>query len=300
MKSRLQQLFTTTTLSFAIVTLLPPLKQLMSIGFPKLSMFAPSAQPPEIEIEVAPTPLPPTPSEILGEIGSQLRQLREQRQLSIDAISLRTQIQPRSIQAIEEGHIEMLPESVYVKGMIKRYANSLGLDGLEISQRVPTWDRESEMDFGQQTILQPTGFSTPQIKPLYLYLSYTLAIVGIGIGVSQLLDNAINPQHSTLHQPPLSTTLPIAAVRSTPNQSPGVAISIAVKQPTWAQIGIDGTTKFTGSLKVGQQFNWVATKQVTISTNNAGGLWFSRDRQPPKPLGKLGEKQQVTIKVGNY
>ena len=74
-------------------------------------------------------------------------------------------------------------------------------------------------------------------------------------------------------------------------------VGIVVKQPTWAQIGIDGTTKFTGSLKVDTQFNWTAKKQVTISTNNAGGLLFARDLQPPQPLGKIGQKQAVTIKV---
>lgn len=45
------------------------------------------------------------------------------------------------------------------------------------------------------------------------------------------------------------------------------------------------------------QLSWIAQKQVTINTNNAGGLLISRDSQLLQPLGKIGQKQSVTIKV---
>ncbi len=276
------------------MTLLPPLKQITTLRLPKLSIFDPQPKSPIVsEIE----PLPPTPSEVLYQIGSQLRQLREQRNLSIEDISTRTQLQPRSIQAIEEGHIEMLPEPVYVKGMVKRYANSLGLDGLTISQQVPTWEKEDDL-FTQPTVRQTTSFNTPQIKPFHVYLGYTLAILGIGAGISPLLNNAIKPKPSLV----TGAALPkiVAPKQTLLTQPQGVNIGIVVTSPTWAQIGSDGTTKFTGNLKVGDKFNFVATKQVTISTNNAGGLLFARDRQPAQLLGKLGQKQHVTIKVGKY
>ena len=287
------------------MTLLTPLKHITAFKLSKLPIFAGAAslrsrverrqsQTP-IPAPIDPDSLPLTPAEIFAQIGGTLRQWREYYQLSIDDVATRTQIQPRLIQAIEEGNISMLPELVYVKGMVKRYADNLGLDGAEISRHVPAWEPAATkfMAIPRSTI----GFNTaPQVKPVHVYIGYTLAIFGVGAGVSHLLNNSIKsptPMADTSISQPLLTP----AVAPVAVQLPDVPIGIAVKATTWAQIGIDGTTKFTGTLKAGEQFNWTAKKQVTINTNNAGGLLFSRDGQVPQPLGKIGQKQSVTIKV---
>jgi transcriptional regulator with XRE-family HTH domain len=287
------------------VTLLTPLKRITAFKLSKLPIFAGAASLRlRVERRQSKTPmlapsdpdaLPLTPTEIFEQIGGTLRQWREYYQLSIDDVASRTQIQPRLIQAIEEGHIEMLPELIYVKGMVKRYADNLGLDGTEISHHVPSWEPVAE----RFTVIPRStiGFNTtPQIKPFHVYLGYTLAIIGVGAGTSHLLNNAIRPQ-TTLINTSVVQPLQTAVVVPVSIQLPDVPIGIAVKAPTWAQIGIDGTTKFTGTLKVGMEFNWTAKKQVTINTNNAGGLLFARDGQPLQPLGKIGQKQSVTIKV---
>jgi cytoskeletal protein RodZ len=287
------------------VTLLTPLKHITAFKLSKLPIFAGAASlRSRVELRQSNTPmlapsdpeaLPLTPTEIFEQIGSTLRQWREYYQLSIDDVASRTQIQPRLIQAIEEGHIEMLPELIYVKGMVKRYADNLGLNGTEISSHVPSWEPVATKF---KVIPRSTiGFNTtPQVKPVHVYLGYTLAIFGIGAGASHLLNNAIRPQITPIDT---SVTQPVRASVIVPVtvQLPDVPIGIAVKAPTWAQIGIDGTTKFTGTLEVGTTFNWTAKKQVTINTNNAGGLLFSRDGQALQPLGNIGQKQSVTIKV---
>ncbi len=267
-----------------------------------LEQFRP--KPPVVSSEpVEFVPAPPTPSEILQQVGENLRQVRQQRQLSIEDIATRTRIQPRLVQAIEEGHIEMLPEPVYVKGMVKRYADSIGLDGMATSQQVPNWDAAAAT-FEPTTKLQTTSFQhTPtQVKPFYVYLGYTLAIVGVSAVASNLLNTAFTPQSqtspviTTAPQPTQDAVAPVAAPQR--SQLPDIPVEIVVKSPTWAQIGIDGKTVFMGNLNIGTKFNWTAQKQVTVNTNNAGGLAIAHDSQPPQPLGQLGQKQSVTIKVG--
>jgi cytoskeletal protein RodZ len=292
------------------VTLLAPLKHLTSLKLSRLSIlvgtissleqFRPKVSVSTIE-PVESVPSPPTPNEILQQIGENLRQSRQQQQLSIEDIAARTRIQPRSIQAIEEGHIEMLPEPVYVKGMVKRYADSIGLDGMAISQQVINWDAAAAT-FEPTTKLQATTFHTPiQIKPFYVYLGYAIGIVGVSAIASSLLNTTFKPQSqpSPIVVAPAATGIAIAPVVA-PQQSqlPDIPVEVVVKSPTWAQIGIDGKTVFTGNINIGTKFNWTAQKQVTINTNNAGGLVISHDSQPPKPLGDIGQKQSVTIKVG--
>jgi cytoskeletal protein RodZ len=287
------------------VTLLTPLKHITAFKLSKLPIFAGAAslrsrverrQSKTLILAPSdPDSLPLTPTEIFEQIGGTLRQWREYYQLSIDDVASRTQIQPRLIQAIEEGNISMLPELIYVKGMVKRYADNLGLDGTEISHHVPSWEPVA----AKFTVIPRStmGFNpAPQIKPVHVYIGYTLAIFGVGAGVSHLLNNSIKSP-TPLADTSITQPLQIPAVVPVAAQLPDVPIEIAVRASTWAQIGIDGTTKFTGSLKAGEQFNWTAKKQVTINTNNAGGLLFSRDGQPLQPLGKIGQKQSVTIKV---
>ncbi len=287
------------------MTLLTPLKHITAFKLSKLPIFAGAASlRSRVKRRQSKTPmlapsdpdsLPLTPTEIFEQIGGTLRQWREYYQLSIDDVASRTQIQPRLIQAIEAGNISMLPELVYVKGMVKRYADNLGLDGAEISHHVPSWEPAA----AKFTVIprSTVRFNTAlQIKPFHVYIGYTLAIFGVGAGVSHLLNNSIKAP-TPLAETSISQPLLTPAVVPVVIQLPDVPIGITVRATTWAQIGIDGTTKFTGTLKAGEQFNWTAKKQVTINTNNAGGLLFSRDGQALLPLGKIGQKQSVTIKV---
>jgi cytoskeletal protein RodZ len=300
------------------VTLLAPLKHITTLKskFSPTNIFTSvvsSREPRPLPTPIVnePATLPPTPSEVLQEIGAQLRQLRQQRQLSIEDLSARTRIQPRLLQAIEEGHLEMLPEPVYVKGLVKRYSESLGLNGIAVSARVPHWEpgaatfepatKLQMTGFNSTTKLQMTGFNpTIRLNPWQVYIGYTLAIICLSALTSVLIERA-KPSAIDLRELTPAPQAGIAAVRP-PNSQPSskladVKIGISIQSPTWAQIGIDGTTKFTGNLQPGMQLSWIATKQVTINTNNAGGLLLSRDGKPIPQLGKVGQKLSTTIKL---
>jgi transcriptional regulator with XRE-family HTH domain len=73
----------------------------------------------------------------LQEIGSNLRQIRQDSNLSIEDISERTRIQPRLLRALEEGRFDVLPEPVYIQSMVKKYGESLGVNCLELAKSVP-------------------------------------------------------------------------------------------------------------------------------------------------------------------
>jgi Helix-turn-helix domain len=169
----------------------------------------------QIVHQPAPDPLPLSPSEVLAQIGSKLREWREYYQLSIEDISARTQIQPRLVQAIENGHLEVLPEWIYVKAMVKRYADNLGLNGTDIAQCMIAWEVVTPKP--KKVAKQGSGFDlVPQVKPLHVYIGYTLAICGIGAGSSHLLNNAIRPQaqpmnNQVIQSPRSIMVAPVAA-----------------------------------------------------------------------------------------
>lgn len=71
----------------------------------------------------------------LAQIGAFLRENREQQGKSLQDIAVRTYIRPQLLSGIETGNPDLLPEPIFVQGFIRRYAETLGLKGIELSQQ---------------------------------------------------------------------------------------------------------------------------------------------------------------------
>ena len=63
------------------------------------------------------------------EIGSSLREARERQGLDLATVERETKIRGKYIRALEDEQFELLPAQTYVKGFLRTYAESLGLDG---------------------------------------------------------------------------------------------------------------------------------------------------------------------------
>jgi len=74
------------------------------------------------------TPLPENETQPLGEIGNTLRIQRERLGFTLSSVESQTFIPERYLSAIENGSLEALPSTVQGRGMVKNYAQFLGLD----------------------------------------------------------------------------------------------------------------------------------------------------------------------------
>jgi cytoskeleton protein RodZ len=64
----------------------------------------------------------------MGKFGDTLRQEREFRGITLDAITRVTKISNRHLVALEQEHFEVLPGGVFNKSMVREYARVVGLD----------------------------------------------------------------------------------------------------------------------------------------------------------------------------
>jgi DnaJ-class molecular chaperone len=64
--------------------------------------------------------------------GKELRQLRERMGLELETVSKETKISLKILRYLEEENFEKLPALVYLKGFLKSYAQSLGLDSQKV------------------------------------------------------------------------------------------------------------------------------------------------------------------------
>jgi hypothetical protein len=91
-------------------------------------------KPPEIPVPLREKKLAPAPADVPihggGEIyrGKTLKQIRERMSIDLEIIAQETRINLKTLELIEGEDLEKLPPLVYLKGFLKGYAQSLGLD----------------------------------------------------------------------------------------------------------------------------------------------------------------------------
>jgi cytoskeletal protein RodZ len=233
----------------------------------------------------------------LQEIGSNLRQLRQDSDLSIEDIAERTRIQPRLIRALEEGRFDVLPEPVYIQGIVKKYGESLGLNGLELAKSVPA----------SQTQIVPaekqrwSGFAGPRIRPIHLYATYILLLLASISALSHTLNNSL-PETAAVAavSTSQSSLAPVAAAAfssalNNGNGSP-VELQISAKSNSWVKVVVDGKAEFEGTLNAGKAQTWKANRELILTTGNTGGLVVTQNNQQLQ-MGAPGQKQQMKFQA---
>ncbi|HLR66203.1 helix-turn-helix domain-containing protein [Virgibacillus alimentarius] len=84
------------------------------------------------------------------EIGTKLKEAREEKGLSLESLQETTKIQKRYLEAIEKGDLHILPGKFYARAFIKEYANAVGLNPSELLEEhkseVPSTE-ENEIEY---------------------------------------------------------------------------------------------------------------------------------------------------------
>lgn len=247
----------------------------------------------------------------LAELGYFLRCLREDQGLSLDDVAATTKIQVRLLRAIEEGNLHQLPEPVYIRGFLKRYADSLGLDGGKFATAFPESTPEPRS-------LHSAWKDSPaaQLRPIHLYVAYIALITVAVSGLSFLMDrstwnSATAPSKPTEQLSPRpaesGSTVPQSATGSsaieaqipsvsTPNApNKAVRVDMTLTSQSWLRIDVDGKTEFQGILPEGTQKTLVADARITIRAGNAGGVLVALNQGKAEPMGEMGTVRERTF-----
>ena len=254
-------------------------------------------------------------AELLKEMGEYLRRLRQQQAITLEEVASITMIPVRTLTAIEDGDMRRLPEPVYVQGFIRRYADAIGQDGSEFANAFPTDTHHR--------VYKPRwrGRIEAQLRPIHLYLLYTLLVLGSVSGLSYALQRssgatlryATAPQSVTpselqpsgeFYGPPAPSAAPRQPQRAQtanalPSSDKPVRVSLKViGQQSWLRIMVDGKPEFEGMLSQGTQRTWMGNDQVTVRAGDAGAIQISYNESQPQPLGKPGDVQEKTFGRG--
>lgn len=261
----------------------------------------------------------------LQEIGSLLYQIRQEKRITIEAISAQTFIQARLLRAIEQGQLEELPEPVYIREFIKKFALALGQDGSKFAKEFDLNVAPEALppQVKQQLVNSQTSQKLPslpsfqfglpfQLRPYHLYIFYILLIVmsvkflANLVEPSSLQANREQDPEELLTQSSFSTTRPVvqspqSVTISQPINDRAnklVVVDVNVKDRCWVRVMVDGKKDFEGFLDGGTRKTWTANEQLTIRAGNAGGVFVTlKDKNESKQLGKPGQVEEVTYKA---
>lgn len=244
-------------------------------------------------------------SEKLAEMGAQLWASRQEQGLSLEEVVILTKIPRRLLQAIEEGNLNDLPEPVYIQGFIRQFADALGFNGTEFASTFPI----SSQPVNSQAI----GKTSPlaQLRPIHLYFLYIFLILCTVNGLSQLLNNAALQANNSQNEPdsekeyvakPEPTqpkqsveAQPVSDTLSSIQEVQPVQIGVTLKASSWIRVVADGKTEFEGTLPEGTRRIWKAREQLTVKTDNAGGVLMSVNQQKAKEMGEPGKVEEIKI-----
>jgi len=139
-------------------------------------------------------------AEILIQIGKQLRHARQARSLSLLQLHNQTLVPIHLIEAVEAGHLDKLPEDVYIRGFILRMGHALGLNGVAMADSLPEIDPVKSIVPSWYNNLTVPGV---QLKSVHLYVGYTALIAGAVGGLSWMSNQST--QKVSVELPPIPT-----------------------------------------------------------------------------------------------
>ncbi len=162
-----------------------------------------------------------TRAEILTQIGAQIQLEREQKGLTIAQLHARTFIPMYHLQALEGGHLEQLPEDVYLRGFLRRIENALGLEVGRLIEQLPNESIAPSILpswAGHGTPGMRRGIGGLDINPTHLYITYAAIMAG-GIGwlSHQSTPTAANLPDLTNYEPRAAASAQMQASRPKAN-----------------------------------------------------------------------------------
>jgi cytoskeletal protein RodZ len=239
----------------------------------------------------------------IREIGSLFNETRHKKEITLEEVAAKTQIRLSLLKAIESGQIDLLPEPVYTRGLIKQFGDALGLNGKEIANSFPL-AYTPKLKKSAWINLRPT-----QVRPLHLYFLYIVLVICSVNYISYLLNQTtLKTTSETVYEQIDKTIVSTSDRSSIPSSSvdrnantnnssldQSLRVGIALKSSSWIKVVADGKTEFEGVMESGQQRTWVAKQQLTVTARNAGGVMVAFNDQKAKQLGKPGQPKEVTF-----
>jgi cytoskeleton protein RodZ len=257
----------------------------------------------------------------VASFGVRLKEVREQRGITLEEISSSTKIGTRMLVALEQDHFDQLPGGIFNKGFIRAYARYLGLDEeqtitdyLVASGSLPSEkDKDKKSDGAAEPSFDLQGEAERRDSNLpWGTFAILLLLVALGFAIWGFYSREARRNTRKPAPPaPASTTVPAAStagnlVATTPalaimQTSPPPAapkplsLRITLHSDSWLSVTSDGHEVLQGSFTAPTEKTIHAASEIVVKAGNAGALAFEFNGKTLPPQGAEGEVKTLTF-----
>jgi cytoskeletal protein RodZ len=255
-------------------------------------------------------------------IGETLRRRREERGLTAEQAAFQSKVPLRLVQALESDDYQLLPDPLYLIGLLHTYSTFLGLD-------VAALDAEF-----QQAIQRPPRPTAPPAAPratttlpwkqvlwtgVAILVVTPLLVIALSLASKRATERVSQPRAgeqksesaaslgggeagskepvsdmATPPTSPLSVALPdtaplISKDAIASSAHAGHVLVARAQETTWMSVRADNKDPREVLLQAGQMARFEAQTGFRVVVGNAGGVTLSLDGTPLPPLGRSGE-----------
>ncbi|MEM6625268.1 MAG: RodZ domain-containing protein [Pseudomonadota bacterium] len=223
-----------------------------------------------------------------GRIGPRLRAAREAMSLSIEDAAKDTRISKAYLHALEEMNATRLPGPAYLKGYLRTYAQTVGLDPEMVVERY-TAECGALADPVKTSYTPPNASGARLAAPMLIVMAITLLVGGIWFfapwkGSGQA---AAAPALAAASLPNDALSRPTLGVATrVPN------LSLIASRRAWMEVrGADGTVFLSRELAPGEVYAPRVGHGWTVTTSDGGAFEWRADGKSLGPVA--GDNEPV-------
>jgi transcriptional regulator with XRE-family HTH domain len=198
-------------------------------------------------------------------VGEFLRRERELRMISLDDVAERTKISRRYLEAIEEGQYDRLPGEPFIRGFIRSYAQSVGLDPEDTLLR---YNQTRVIDGTSPLRIERASLAKRawnERSLIWLLIAGVVIIGGVLVSLVGIVERPGLVQWTSASR---STLL------STPAGGVPLVLTAIADSDTWLQVIIDEQPAQDMVLRAGRSTKWIGRERFIVSVGNARATRF--------------------------
>jgi cytoskeleton protein RodZ len=270
-------------------------------------------------------------SERSMDLGTELRQAREQRGLSLRELSERTKINLSILCAIENNDLARLPGGIFTRGFLRAYAREVGLDPAEIVERYtaqsaaaavaspngieqqpitdedPTVEKESRP---YESVRRPAVIAAAAL--VLLAVASYFAVSGSAPPASDergtlerqggpvAVGSTASPSETAAAERGIATAGSSAASATSGASDEVLRFDVQSRALCWISARADGKRIAYRLMRAGDRETIEAHEELILRVGNAGSFDFSINGVSARRLGRAGEVVTVRITSQNY
>lgn len=235
-------------------------------------------------------------------VGTELRQAREARGLSVPQLASTTRIQQRVIEGIERNDLSVVPPPPYARGFIAAYAREVGLNPARIVH-----DYFAQFDMPEAGRATPSPIPIPDdVRPRRWIPALAALAVIVALAALMIRTDAHDPAApgvvgTTGPGRPPGEALPAAgapvggAVIAEPHPSETITVILQTEHASWIAATTDGTRAMYRIVQPGAREILRASEEITVRVGDAGAVRWSVNGRPAELMGRRGEVRDVRV-----